>query len=138
MIIAVDTSALGKLLVEEAESHALRSYLSDEARSNDEWVVSTLAVTELRRLAIRLDIDAARATAIVGRFRILRLTEAMLQLAGRLPYRNLGTLDAIHVATGLSVGAVGFVTYDARQADAAATEGLAVVSPGRPDADART
>lgn len=131
MITAVDTSALGKLLVEEDESSALRAYLSDAARAGDEWIISTLAVTELRRLAIRLDIDPAHAMTIVNRFRVIRLTEGMLQLAGRLPHRNLGTLDAIHIAAALTVGAASFVSFDARQTEAAAAEGLAVVSPGR-------
>ena len=39
---------------------------------------------------------------MVGLFRVVRLAEAMLQLGSRLPYAHL---DAIHIATALSVEA---------------------------------
>lgn len=64
-------------------------------------------------------------------FRVIQLTDGMLQLAGRLPHRNLGTLEAIHIATALSVRATALMSFDARQRAAAEVEGLAVVSPGR-------
>ena len=52
MIVSVDTSALAKLLVEEVESAVMREYLADGIR--DQFVISTVAVTELRRLAIQV------------------------------------------------------------------------------------
>ncbi|WP_308466465.1 type II toxin-antitoxin system VapC family toxin [Rathayibacter soli] len=130
MIVAVDTSALGKLLVEEDESGPFREQLAQHAGDGDEFTISTIAVTELRRLAIRLGIDALRVEPVVRPFRTIRLTEAILQLAGRLPQAHLGTLDAIHIATALSIGAGALVSYDLRQLEAAAQEGLLTVSPG--------
>ena len=130
-MILVDSSALGKLLVDEAESSALRAELSAWSADGEEFAISTIAVTELRRLAIRLEVDAERVEPIVRAFRVIRLSEGILQLAGRLPSRHLGTLDAIHVATGLTIEASTLVTYDARQADAARAEGLEVRSPSQ-------
>ncbi len=126
MIVAVDTSALAKLLVEEVESAAVRQYLAQQSDLGDEFVISAVAITELRRLAIRLDIEPARVDPVITPFRVIRLTEGMLQLAGRLPYRHLGTLDAIHLATALDSEAAVFITFDQRQAEAAAAEGFAV------------
>lgn len=129
MIVAVDTSALAKILVQEEESAALRQWLAEGSTRNDEYVLSTIALTELRRLAIRLDIDADRVEPVLRPFRIVRLSESILQLSGRLPDRHLGTLDAIHIATALSIEATTLVSYDDRQTDAAAREGLHVVAP---------
>jgi predicted nucleic acid-binding protein len=97
----------------------------------EEFAISTVAVAELRRLAIRLDLDAARVDPVLRPFHVLRLTEGILQLAGRLPYGHLGTLDAVHIATALAAEAGAMVTYDARQADAVRGEGLHVLQPGR-------
>lgn len=128
-MIVVDTSALGKLLVAEAESTALRDLLALRSRAGEEFAISTIAITELRRLAIRLDISSERIEPIVSQFRVLRLTESVLQLAGRLPARHLGTLDAIHIATALAVEATELITYDLRQADAAEQEGVLPLAP---------
>jgi predicted nucleic acid-binding protein len=131
MIVAVDTSALAKLLVEEAESASLRQHLTGRADAGDEFAISTIATTELRRLAIRLGIDAARIEPVLRPFRTVRLTEAMLQLAGRLSHPHLGALDAIHIATALSIEATALISYDSRQCGAAQLEGLNADSPGR-------
>lgn len=131
MIVVVDTSALGKLLVQEDESVALTEFFSQRSVAGDQFLISSIAVTELRRLAIRTDLDPARIEPIVRRFRTMRLTEAMVKLAGRLPEQHLGTLDAIHIATALSVDAEALASYDVRQCEAAKQEGLIVISPGR-------
>lgn len=128
-MIVVDTSALAKLLVNEEQSEALRHLLARRSSEGEEFAISTIAVTELRRLAIRLDIPPERVQPIVDRFRVIRLTESVLQLAGRLPTRHLGTLDAIHLSTALAVEASALITYDRRQAEAAEREGVAPLSP---------
>lgn len=134
-MILVDTSALAKLLVAEEHSAALRALLAARSSEGEEFAISTIAVTELRRLAIRLDIAPERIEPVVGRFRIIRLPESVLQLAGRLPARHLGTLDAIHLATALAVEATALITYDRRQAEAAQREGIAPLSPRDADED---
>jgi uncharacterized protein len=128
-MILVDTSALGKLLVDEAESGALREDLRSRSDAGEEFAISSIAVTELRRLAIRLDVEPAATDPVLAPFRVIRLTEGILQLAGRIPTRHLGTLDAIHIATALTIEATGILTYDARQSAAARAEALEVLTP---------
>lgn len=129
-LAVVDTSALAKLLVEEDESDVLRRHLADASAAGDLFAISSLAVVELRRLAIRLDVPLDAVQPVVAPFTVLRLAEGVLQLAGHLPHRSLRTLDAMHVATALVVEAGALLTYDDRQGAAAAAEGLTVVRPG--------
>ena len=130
-MILLDTSALAKLLVEETESPALRSTLADESAEGQVFAISRVALIELRRFGIRLDLPIENVEAVLRPFRVLRLSEAMMQLAARLPHPHLGTLDALHVATALAAEASGLLTYDARQGEAAEDEGLIVIRPGR-------
>ena len=128
-MIHLDTSALAKLLVQEQGSDALRTHLASSGEADAQFAISTIATVELRRLAIRLDIDAAHVEPVLRPFHVLRLTEGILALAGRLSHPHLGTLDAIHIATALTAEAESLLTYDTRQAEAAAAEGLHVLSP---------
>jgi len=129
-MILIDTSALAKLLVEEKESAALRAALSTRAAQGESFAISRVAVVELQRLCIRLDVAPEHARPVLRPFHLLRLTEAMMQLAARLPYRHLGTLDALHIATALAAEAGELMTYDERQREAAEAEGLSVSRPG--------
>lgn len=128
-MIHLDTSALAKLLVQEPESDALRAHLTTGGEAVTQFAISTIATVELRRLAIRLGLEAARVEPVLRPFHVLRLTEGILALAGRLSSPHLGTLDAIHVATALTAEADTLLTYDSRQAAAAAVEGLTILSP---------
>ncbi len=130
MIIALDTSAVAKLVIQEPESTVLEHYVR-EVPADAPMVVSTLAGTELRRLVIRLGLPVGTGTEILAGFDVLPLTGPMLHQAGTFPQRQLGTLDALHLATAVAVGADILLTYDARLAEAAAQEGLRVESPGR-------
>lgn len=130
-MIVLDTSALAKLLIEENESAHIRSDLFLRDRRGTECAISTIAITELRRLAIRMNVAPKHLEPVVGPFTVLRLTEGILQLAGRLPTRQLGTLDALHIATALVAEAHTLMTFDERQGQAARAERLTVVHPGR-------
>ena len=104
--------------------------MRDRDRSEVTFVVSALAATELRRLSVRMALPDHVASTLDA-FRIVRLTQPVLDLAGVLPHPHLGTLDAIHVASALLAEVPEFVTYDHRQAHAARAEGLLVHSPGQ-------
>jgi predicted nucleic acid-binding protein len=63
---------------------------------------------------------------------LIRLDDALLDRAGELDPPSLRSLDAIHLASALALGAdLGVViTYDDRMLHGAAALGLPAVSPG--------
>ncbi len=124
----LDTSAFVKLVRVERETAALRADLGDE-----ELVSSALLRVEAQRAAARLGpaaLDAARL--LLERATLLPLDDAVLERAATLEPPVLRSLDALHLATALSVGAEHLTlhTYDDLLARAAAAHGFAVRSPG--------
>jgi predicted nucleic acid-binding protein len=131
-VIYLDSCALIKLVVDEAETTALRSFLS--ARGEESRVTSTLALTEVARALVRIGAPPSafdRADLVLDRVLKIKMSDQLLRDAGRMPAVSLRSLDAIHVATAeyaeLAVSA--FVTYDKRLAEIAASRGLPVRSP---------
>lgn len=124
MTYYLDTSAAGKLLVEEVESSALAEWADGV-----ELVSSQLLETELRRLAVRLDLPQRAVTDILDRVALFDLPPSLFHEAGVLPGRGLRSLDALHVASALRLGVAGIVTYDMRMTEAAAAVGLGTVAP---------
>lgn len=128
-----DTSALAKLLIAEAETPALTEYLS---AVQDRTTSSELTIAELMRTVTRAGVEAAAAGLLLRQLDLLALDEAGLWRAGRLPSPAgtfLRTTDAIHLVAAMELGESDFLTYDRRQAQAAAERGFAIVTPGRPD-----
>ncbi|MGH2476734.1 MAG: type II toxin-antitoxin system VapC family toxin [Candidatus Limnocylindrales bacterium] len=127
--VYLDSSAFVKLLVNEAESGPLRSYL---AAHDDRLVSSTLLRTESLRAVRHLGPEAlAVIREGLRRVDLIALDDRILDAAGTLAADVLRTLDAIHLATAVSVGddLVSIVTYDRRMVDAARLLGLASASP---------
>ena len=124
----VDSSALVKLAVREAESVALRRYLV----RHRPLVSSALARIEVARALLPLGPDAVRrGREVLARVELLRVNDRVLDVAGQLTPPELRSLDAIHLASAEQLGADlrGFVTYDERLAAAAAGRGLRVIQP---------
>lgn len=124
----LDSSAIVKLAVAEAESAALRSYL----RRRTPLVVSALARTEVARALLPLGPAAVqRGQDILKRVELIRISDRILVEAGLLLPAELRSLDAIHLATMRQLGASlrRLVTYDGRLADAAAELGIATIAP---------
>ena len=126
----LDSSALVKLVVREAGTEALRAWLT----GHPEVVSSALAVTEVRRAIGRLSRRRSlsdRARLVLDGVALLAVDASVLESAAGLEPAELRTLDAIHVASALSLerdlGA--FVTYDDRAAQAARKAGLPVETP---------
>jgi uncharacterized protein len=125
----LDTSALTKLVVAEAETAALRTWLADVERDP---VSCDLARTELMRAVRRAAPDrVVRAREVLDAVSLLEVTTATFEAAGRLDPTILRSLDAIHLAAALDLGddLDGIVTYDDRLAEAAKVNGVAVVTP---------
>ena len=129
MAYYLDTSALVKLVVAEAQTATLRRWL---AAADREPVTSDLARTELLRAVRRAAPQhAVRARAVLDSLTIMELTTALFEEAGRLDPTALRSLDALHLAAALDLGddLAGLVTYDDRLADAARSHGITVMAP---------
>ena len=125
----LDSSAFVKVVVDEAESAELRSFLAaDSARR----VSSALLRTEALRAVRHLGSDAlANVRHGLRRVDLVAIDDRILESAGSLEPQVLRTLDAIHLATALAVGEdlVGVVTYDERMATASRLLGLRTLMP---------
>jgi uncharacterized protein len=129
MAFYLDTSALVKLVVAEAETPALRSWLKASER---DAVTSDLTRTELIRAVRRGAPDrATRAREVLDAVTLLQVTPAVFEAAARLDPLTLRSLDAVHLASALDLGddLDGLVTYDERLAEAAESYGVPVIAP---------
>jgi uncharacterized protein len=129
--VYLDTSALLKLVVAEAESGALVQWLSGWS----DQVTSTLAQVETLRTLRRKGASRAtfaRADEVLAAVDAIHLDGPVLAVASTLKDPLLRSLDALHLACALSIGGVpeAFVTYDARLASAARRMKINVVAPG--------
>lgn len=130
MAFYLDTSAVVKLVVKEAETDALTSWIA--AEQND-FVSCDLLRTELFRTVRRGSPDSVtRARRVVDSITILAVPSTTFERAGELAPPTLRSLDAIHLAAALDLGddLDGLVTYDERLAAAAASHGITVIAPG--------
>jgi uncharacterized protein len=125
----LDSSAFVKIVVDEANSAAVRTYL---ARNAVRRLSSALLRTESLRAVRHLGPDAL-ATVREGlrRVDLIAIDDRILDSAGVLEPQVLRTLDAIHLATAMAVGddLEAIVTYDERMVEAARLLGLATATP---------
>lgn len=128
----LDASALVKLATQEAETDALRNHLG----AGSSPVTSRVAAVEVGRALARKgpesrEVAAATLEAAREALVTVELDAAIAEVAAALQPPSLRSLDAIHLASALALGGelAGFVTYDARLADAARAVGLTVVAP---------
>lgn len=129
--VYLDTSALLKLVVAEAESGALVEWLHDRP---DQFTSTLARVETMRRLKRKRASKPAfaRAEAVLAAVDAIHLDGPVLSTAVALKDPLLRSVDAIHLACALSIGDVpeAFVTYDARLASAARRLKITVVAPG--------
>ncbi|MEJ7802867.1 MAG: type II toxin-antitoxin system VapC family toxin [Candidatus Limnocylindria bacterium] len=128
MAVYLDSSAAVKLIVREAESEALESWL----RPHDVLTSSALLRTELLR-AIRRGAPRriAEARAALAAFTLRAVDDEILDVAGDIGPSSIRSLDAIHLATALRLATAldAIVTYDRRMIEGAVLLGLPVASP---------
>ena len=127
-VLYLDASALVKLVVEEVETAALLTYLA----ARPDRVTSFVARVEVARALGRVGVvQQDRLDAVIEALTLVGLRDDIVVRAGRVGPPALRTLDAIHLATALELGADlgAFVTYDGRLAEAAALHGVEVIAP---------
>jgi predicted nucleic acid-binding protein len=123
-----DASAIVKLIHHERESLALFELLDSEI----EACTSAVSEIEVVRTLSRLGAPRGQADDALRGFYVVGIDAAIRARAARLTPPTVRSLDAIHLATALEVGAdLSLVTYDEHMADAARAQGLKVVQPGR-------
>jgi predicted nucleic acid-binding protein len=130
-LVYLDASALVKLVAEERESGALAAFLSGHCSR----VSSVLARVEVIRAVGRSPLGRAgrrRAEEVLARVALVHLSDEIMAAAGNLRPPDLRSLDALHLATALSLETEleGFVAYDTRLLAAATARGLTCWSPG--------
>lgn len=117
-----------KLPLQEVGHEALREELSRW----DGYVSSALLGVESVRACARYGPEyAALARSWLEGVALIPLDDAVVEGAAALEPQTLRSLDALHLATAVSVGEdVGvFVAYDERLIDAARNHGLEAVTP---------
>ena len=123
----LDASAFIKLILDEPESEAF-----ERAIAPFRWTSSAILEVEATRGVRRrraASVDAVRA--LLGSVRMIDIDADIRRTAGELTDPGLRSLDAIHLATALSLGErCGTVfAYDERLIAAARAHGLSVTVP---------
>ena len=130
-MIYFDTSAIMRLVVSHEWTKALEEYVGGLA--NLPMATSVIGVVETHRAmkrAAATDDEFATGDRYLAAFRKVGVTDEVVRSAIALPSRTLRSLDAIHVASALKVGAVVLVTYDKAMIKAAHGLSLRTASPG--------
>lgn len=130
-----DASAIVKLILDEPESEALRTFLGGAELLSCELVLVEVPRAVRRAVAhdagLPLDVLMSRAEQAIENLALAPLDRGLLLAAGALAEPVLRALDAIHVAAAVSLGPIdAFISYDERQAAAARLAGLRTMSPG--------
>ena len=129
-MIYLDSSALLKLLFEESESAALAQWISE--RAGTPMVSSELARLEVVRATRRLDADVVPAArTLMSQLDLIPVNGALIDEAADVGDPLLRTLDAIHLASALSIRGdlTAFVAYDNRLVAAAEAAGIESIRP---------
>jgi len=126
-----------KLIVDEPASVALHRELGAWSA----WTSSALLGVEAVRACRRLGEGVAdSAEASLSDIALVPVDDAVLAVARRLDPGELRSLDAIHLATALSIGTDlgALFSYDDRLTAAAVAAGLRVLAPEWPLPDRHT
>lgn len=124
----LDTSVLGRVLLDEPDTAAIRRELGHFERH----ISSRLLRVELRRLGLLKDMLEYVDELLSGKV-LIPLDETILTAAETIAPSVVRTLDAIHLATAVRLSRAGqldaLMTYDKQLADGAREHGITVLAP---------
>lgn len=124
----LDTSVLGRVLLDEPDTAAIRRELGRFERH----ISSRLLSVELRRLGQLKDMLEYADELLSGNV-LIPLDETILAAAETIAPSVLRTLDAIHLATAVRLAGAeqldALMTYDKQLAEGAREHGITVLSP---------
>jgi hypothetical protein len=129
-MIYLDSAAVVKLVHAEAESAALRVWLSERAETG--WISSVLVEVEsFRALARHAPEAVTRLHPVLDQIDMVDISPRVRILAQTVRPVTVPSLDAIHLGTALAArpSLTSFITYDKRLLDAATAAGLPTDSP---------
>lgn len=126
--VYLDTSVLGRVLLDEPDTPAIRRELG----RFEGHISSGLLSVELHRLGLRENMLTHVAELLTGKV-LIPLDEEILAVARTIAPPTVATLDAIHLATAVSLSNAGkldaLMTYDKQLAIGAREHGLEVLAP---------
>lgn len=126
--VYLDTSVLGRVLLDEPDTPAIQRDLANFSRR----VASRLLRVELRRLGLRREL-LERADMLIADVSLVPIDDRILEETETITPSAVGTLDAIHIATAVRLSQDGeldaLMTYDKQLADGARAHGIEVLSP---------
>jgi predicted nucleic acid-binding protein len=130
-LVYLDSSAILKLVVSEPETTVLLDLLADYP----ERVSSALARVEVLRAVRRARGSATevrRAEDVLARIALIRIDDDIIERAAGLPPYEIRSLDAIHIASALSIRRelAGLISYDRRLIAAAEKLRIPVLEAG--------
>lgn len=128
-VLYVDSSAALKRIFREAETGLVGSTLRSRVDAGALVAASTLTWVEVARSVRRARPADAEAQVDVAMSGIaeLPLDETVLTRARRIGPPTLRSLDAIHLAAALVLGATEMLTFDVRLASAARSVGVRAI-----------
>ena len=128
-MIYLDSSALVKLVLREAESAALRAWLGSVEVNR---TTSELAHVEVLRACRRISEQSVpRAKLLLAGLDLIPTTQGLLEAAALVNPVQLRSLDAVHLAAAVSMrdDLTAFVTYDHRLRAGAEAAKLPISAP---------
>jgi predicted nucleic acid-binding protein len=128
-LIYLDSSAVMKLVFEERETQALTEFLRAWPNRTSSALARVEVMVSVRRVH---DKDIHReALNILGGINLVHPDQGMFAAASATDPPVVRALDAIHLATAVSLGheLAGMVVYDVRLAEAARHAGITVWAP---------
>ncbi len=140
-MLYLDTSALLKLYILERGSEAVQARLASQDQPLPVWEIQEFElVNALRLKAFWKEITPAQAEVQIGRFddrkrrglyyfpEVARgdLTQTFRTLSAETVRLGCRTMDILHVACAVQIGATEFLTFDERQRALAGHAGLVV------------
>jgi predicted nucleic acid-binding protein len=130
-LLYLDSSALVKLVLPEAESAALLESLAAWPVRLTSEIAQVEVLRAVRRATTEPEVEE-RAEKVLAGLHLVKMDPDILARAARLEPRTVRSLDAIHLASALSLGddMGAIMIYDAALAAAAAGCGLTVIAPG--------
>lgn len=126
--VYVDTSALGRVLLEEPD----KLLIKDALDSFEQVTASHLLRVELRRVGLRRGL-LDRVNTLLADISLIPMDDQILTATETLTPSAIGTLDAIHLATAVKLVEAekldALMTYDKQLITGAKEHGITVLSP---------